>query len=799
MPLPSPLLPSPLAMQGACQVRLVQRNCSQSFARLVLPFLPPYPRSILSSVILTLARSPLLGPFMPPLGPNLVNKRTSEDYLGAATDANPEPALAKLLRQVVEELGMLHSGDEATIAACRKMMIERRVDEETKRMSYSRGGFGGQSGLWGLGTGWGGGGGGGGWDDTGFGGGRGGGGGWGGGGGGGGWGGGGGGGWGGGGGGWGVNRMEKMKAELEETCNREFDELMASKLFEAWPRPTSKYAELMTADEKQMVFALPPCEQRLPKPSDHCRETRPLRPAVEVAALGEREAAAAAMAAAAAEPGGGVLTLTHSLATSAEQMRHFAGAPLEALGLERYVEVTSRHALGEAAASAAMPFDVSAHPDAQSKVAGDMIARIRQDVKEYAQQHNGLMLPRCSFLADAAAVVADPDGTPRREAESALARLLSALTQQREADAAYVRSALPTLLRCANTIVADGAADASEERARLLFGLRQDAQIEARASLELLFCLLISSKGEDDLRVINPFLAEAQLAELADLVVSTILHASRVGQVNRTISDAIGLQSLLAKTKKETMAAKTEGGGGGGGGGDGGRARAAMGLALRGQTLAEGLGVRRHYVDVPEAGGGSTGSGGGGELQLPSLDPRFLLFEFTHNIVLRGAQVELVREFVGAVRGGQPLVKQMLMGGGKTTVVGPLLALLLADGETLVLQTMPLALLEQSKATLRATFSSIIRKRVFTLQFDRSSEISWAVVEKLQGAAAHSGVVLCSTPTIKSLQLKLIEKMHVLSDVHGKHHPRMELDVVALVQVTKALVRQRRLPRDPRP
>jgi len=33
----------------------------------------------------------------------------------------------------------------------------------------------------------------------------------------------------------------------------------------------------------------------------------------------------------------------------------------------------------------------------------------------------------------------------------------------------------------------------------------------------------------------------------------------------------------------------------------------------------------------------------------------------------------------------------MLMGGGKTTVVGPMLALMLADGVTLVVQTMPQA------------------------------------------------------------------------------------------------------------
>ena len=53
-------------------------------------------------------------------------------------------------------------------------------------------------------------------------------------------------------------------------------------------------------------------------------------------------------------------------------------------------------------------------------------------------------------------------------------------------------------------------------------------------------------------------------------------------------------------------------------------------------------------------------------------DPRFLLFEFTHNVMLREAQVALLDEFMDAVRCGRPLVKQMLMGGGKTTVVGPL-------------------------------------------------------------------------------------------------------------------------------
>jgi len=164
-------------------------------------------------------------------------------------------------------------------------------------------------------------------------------------------------------------------------------------------------------------------------------------------------------------------------------------------------------------------------------------------------------------------------------------------------------------------------------------------------------------------------------------------------------------------------------------------------------------------------------------------DPRFLLFEFNHNLILRKAQVQLVREFIAAVQSGKPLVKQMLMGGGKTTVVGPLLTLMLGDGERLVVQTMPPALLEQSKATLRATFSSIVRKRVFTLFFDRSSEMKWSTVDKLTTAAHNRGVVLCTAATIKSLQLKLLEKMDVLRSPCRQQHPDFERDVRALSKV----------------
>ena len=61
----------------------------------------------------------------------------------------------------------------------------------------------------------------------------------------------------------------------------------------------------------------------------------------------------------------------------------------------------------------------------------------------------------------------------------------------------------------------------------------------------------------------------------------------------------------------------------------------------------------------------------------------------------------MVEDFMQGVRSNTSQVQQMIMGAGKTTVVGPLLSLMLADGETLVTQIMPAALLDQSRNVLQ--------------------------------------------------------------------------------------------------
>jgi hypothetical protein len=146
-------------------------------------------------------------------------------------------------------------------------------------------------------------------------------------------------------------------------------------------------------------------------------------------------------------------------------------------------------------------------------------------------------------------------------------------------------------------------------------------------------------------------------------------------------------------------------------------------IKLQSTTLAKELSAQRHHLHARPR----QANGAGDWLY----DPRFVVFEYTFDLLLRKSQVrfqkpipqfgcfrlysflevfslllivlsifsfrrlltfkypqqvELVRQIMGSLGQGESVCHQMIMGAGKTTVVGPLLALLLADGNTLVMQ-----------------------------------------------------------------------------------------------------------------
>jgi hypothetical protein len=171
------------------------------------------------------------------------------------------------------------------------------------------------------------------------------------------------------------------------------------------------------------------------------------------------------------------------------------------------------------------------------------------------------------------------------------------------------------------------------------------------------------------------------------------------------------------------------------------------------EELAKSLSMERYYMRLSLNHVGNSLVGGSGARAATSLkavtyeyDPRYLVFEFIWNIQLRQKQVDIIDDFRRALANNVSKVKQMIMGAGKTSVVAPLLALIVADGKSLVLSVVPKALVEMSRTRMRETFAVIMVKRIYTLEFDRSTVVKPSMRRSLENAAVNRGVVV-ATPS----------------------------------------------------
>ena len=273
------------------------------------------------------------------------------------------------------------------------------------------------------------------------------------------------------------------------------------------------------------------------------------------------------------------------------------------------------------------------------------------------------------------------------------------------------------------------------ELRKYLFILNRYCGRETRLELNYIIAALLSTEMEFDLRKINPFLTPERARHVRDVTVGFVVKASRVGQINRCLSGLRSLRGLL----RERLASGASAGAG-----------ALAGLINKTNSLIGNLNCERYFMK--DDGKGSI-----------RYDPRFLVFEFTWNIVLRKKQVRLVNEFMDDFASGRAKTRQMIMGAGKTTVVCPLLTLMLADGDRLLVQMVPRALLPMSRSVMRNTFSSIVYKRVYTFSYDRGTDYNKQLHAKLEMAKRTRGVV-CTTPTaVKSLALKYVETLDEIS------------------------------------
>jgi len=493
-----------------------------------------------------------------------------------------------------------------------------------------------------------------------------------------------------------------------------------------------------------------------------------------------------------------------ALALGAEEVSALASAPLGALAAGA-VEQRTAAERRLAPLSAEIPFDISRHPTADSDLARATVRRLQRDMRAHAAERNASVEPRLRALDEEAVRkvgAAQGGGGAAAAAEAAVRELRSALLRQLKADSDAVASAVPALERFVNGSCEEPAVGAEAlgrwraSRSLLLCGGGQ-----LRLTLPTLLRLLLSSTAEAQLRPLLGTQAAAALNALVGLMLRTnrLAHARRclaacdrvMGHLSRAPgwegqSDQLGESAnSLAAALCERRHCRTYAPLG---------VHPSLGSPSRASAgIAGGAGP----AGGPIGAGGPGGSGPGGPADAGlgvELEPRILLLEYCGGLLLRKEQVKLLRTFLGdfpsAPRrastsgtpvthtGGVPgeglspppllssptvssaprsLCHQLLMGAGKTTVIAPLLTLMLADGSRLVMLVVPASLLHFSRSVFRSPLSTLLQRPTFEFCFERGAAVDAALLARLSRAVAERGAVLAAPSAVKSFILKFLE------------------------------------------
>ena len=331
-----------------------------------------------------------------------------------------------------------------------------------------------------------------------------------------------------------------------------------------------------------------------------------------------------------------------------DQVDSFASEPLKVIGFDKYIEWNSfeNTSLDTDSLSDELPFDVSEHSGAKSHIAREMIDRLDKDMSAYASICRNTMLPSIRGLAKEKIHATFDNQASKKEALTLVRELEKALRELKSRDEEFMEKSIDTVLGKLNGAV-KGTPDPKMKRRQLALLLGQASDLYACGTLDVIIQCFLSSEGNNSLRVINPLLSDEDTNDIFDGTASILCLGCRIAQTSRCIMKVTGL--LKAMERLCSAASPTN--------------LHFQDVTLKSDDFSQNLVAARHFIKIAE----------GGQY---AFDPRYLVFEFAHNILLRKSQCELVDKFRQSIEENGSLCHPMIMGAGKTTVVAPLLALL---------------------------------------------------------------------------------------------------------------------------
>ncbi|MCE5295292.1 MAG: DUF3638 domain-containing protein [Chlamydiales bacterium] len=146
----------------------------------------------------------------------------------------------------------------------------------------------------------------------------------------------------------------------------------------------------------------------------------------------------------------------------------------------------------------------------------------------------------------------------------------------------------------------------------------------------------------------------------------------------------------------------------------------------------------------------------------------FLFLETAIDIKLRSDQVQNILEFANGIISGKNLVMQMIMGSGKTAVIQPFLAILLAKPGALSTVMVPPALFPAVQESLALVLGKVADQMLVSLPYDlelsQDNKYLDTFLKRLHETQEKGGTLIVSPRQIHSLLTSLDEAFYSLSD-----------------------------------
>jgi hypothetical protein len=414
---------------------------------------------------------------------------------------------------------------------------------------------------------------------------------------------------------------------------------------------------------------------------------------------------------------------------TATTISQLLGSPLEAITLSDYVSLQNLQSRGQQQIDNRSPLRVLNHPSSRSHIARTTVERMEKDIADFAVDENNTSIPVLLYTNNSSNL----EGSGLQQSINETEGLISKLESLRSNDHNNVKEGMVELLNFVNGLTGSNSSRCHTFAHRLLQYTGNEAVVE----FEFLASCIASSNGNSNICQYNNFLNAIEGEVIYACTMLLLTSSNRINHAILALSQARSLLKLLKSLQNDTKNSITY-------------TRTVRELTCLSENFAATLSNKRHYAKETTSG-------------LYELDPRYLLFEFCHGMILRKSQVELVHKLMNEMHQGNSVVNQMIMGAGKTTVVGPLLAMLLANSRTLMVEVVPPALLDFSAGVLRERFSAAIKKPIFTFVFDRYTHVTPQLLFKLLTARNQRAVVVSTPASVKSFMLKFIEICHNLN------------------------------------